>query len=129
MKKTGLLLLLLILAPFSLALGVGSATLHSAIGEKLHLEMPLLGADNLTNEELLLGIAGSREYQAMNIVREPFHHALRFTIARDNSGNATLLITSTQPVSEPYLHFVLQVTTPGKTLIKDIAVLLDTPNL
>lgn len=128
MKKMTLFVLLL-LSPFTLALGLGNAVVHSAIGEKLLLEIPLLGSEELSKEEILIRIASPRDYQNLNVAYEAFHHSLRFTMVSSRQGSTTLVVTSTQPVTEPYLHFVLQLTTPDKTLLKDIALLLDTPQL
>lgn len=127
MKKT-LLLLLIIFSPVSFALGLGQAKLHSALGEKLSVEIPLLGVENLSNEEILSSLASVADFQRLNIERHNIHNDLRFQLVR-KARTSFIQISSSKPVNEPYIQFVVQVSTPQKTLLRDVTLLLDTPNI
>jgi len=61
MKKYGLLFLLL-LSPLAQAIGIGSLTAHSALGERLLAEVPLLNAEHLSNKDIIIRVASAKEH-------------------------------------------------------------------
>lgn len=123
-----LLLLLAFFSPLTLALGLGQVSLQSALGENLLIEIPLLGVEDISNEEIITTLASTQDYQKLNIERTSLHNELRFALNRTGK-NALLKITSQRVINEPYLQFVVQITTPQKTLLREVTVLFDTPKL
>ncbi len=126
MKKYCLLFLLLV-SPLTFAIGIGSLTTHSALGEKLLAEVPLLNAEHLSNKEILISIASIEEHQTLQVPFHYFSHSLRFTLVREDDAKAILLISSTQVVTEPYLQFLLKITTPEERLLKELSTLINMP--
>ena len=55
-------ILLLGLSTQLMALGLGSPKLKSVIGEPLNMEIPILGADRLTENELIFKLADQKDY-------------------------------------------------------------------
>lgn len=121
-----LLMILCCIANVSFALGIGNATVHSAIGEKLVLELPLLGSDGLKQEDALISIGNQADYQALAVNQEYFHHDLRFNLLSTDQAKAVIMVSSNKAVNEPFVHFVIKITTPKETLLRDVMVLLDT---
>ena len=128
MKQLLLCLLLLASNPL-LAIGAGTITVHSHLGQPLMLEMPLRGLGDLTDEQISIAIADLADYRKLGVEFSHSHQQLRFALLRKNDSEPLLLITSSQPIIEPYLDFVLHIKTPDNQLLKTITVLLDTPPL
>ena len=55
-------------------------------------------------------------------------NALRFEVAEGDDG-ATLRITSKQPMTEPYVDFIVEVLWPEGRLMKRFTVLLNPPGV
>lgn len=121
-------LFLLLLSPLTMAIGIGSVTVHSALGERLLAETPLLNAEHLSNEEILVRIATIKEHQTLEIPFSYFSNSLRFTLVRDDDAKAILIISSTQPVTEPYLRFLVNIRTPEERLLKELSLLINMPS-
>lgn len=109
-----------------LALGLGSPHSETVIGEKLHIEIPLIGIGDLTDEDLKIAIAKPETYKKLDIDMEAFHQTLQFAITRE-AEKTTLVINSTQSINEPYVHFLVEIHWPTGSVLKDVSVLLDAP--
>lgn len=107
------------------ALGLGQTVSYTVLGERLLAEIPILGIDELGNEEVLISIANPDEYKNLHTHYETFHRSLRFTLSREPMAQGKIIITSLQPITEPFLQFVLKITTPKETLLKPTTLLLD----
>lgn len=123
-----LLLLLAFFSPLSMALGLGQASLQSKLGQPLLLEIPILGVESLSKDEIIASLASLQDYQKMQVERTAMHNDLRFNVIKKGS-NASLKISSQRAINEPYLELVVQITTPQKTLLRELTVLFDTPAL
>lgn len=121
-----LITLTLICSSQAFAIGLGKPTLHSALGEKLFIEIPVMGISNVDKDSLLFTVAPMETYQELGVDFHPSHHTLRFSTIPDSNGGLTLLVVSTQPINEPLLNFVIKMSTPAVEVIKEVSILLDT---
>lgn len=121
------LVFLLLFSPFSLAIGIGTITMHSVLGEQLLAEVALINAAHLSEQDILIQVASPDEHQARQIPYHHFSHHLKFTLLRNTNEQTIVLITSKQTLNEPYLHFLLQLSTPDKRLLKEITLLTALP--
>ncbi len=110
----------------AMALGLGTPSSNTLLGQPLHIEIPILGIGNLTDEDIKVAIAKQATYQKMGIDFEAFHSTLQFSIIRDEKG-ATLAIDSPKNINEPYAHFLVEIISPTGSVIKEVSVLLDAP--
>lgn len=108
------------------ALGLGTPASQTVLGDLLYVEMPIIGIGDLNDEDLRIGIAGNEAYEKMNIDKSPSDNNLRFAIQR-TGDKTSLIITSTQVIKEPYVHFLVELVSPNGTVLKDVSLLLDTP--
>lgn len=128
MKQLLAIVLLLASTPL-LAIGTSAPEVHSALGEPLLLIIPISGTSDLTDQQMQFSLADLETYKKLGITFEHSHQLLRFEAVRDENNDTTLKVTTREPIHEPYLHFVLRIKTPTNQLIKDVPVLLDTPEL
>ncbi|MGO4310113.1 FimV family protein [Pseudomonas sp. KB_15] len=108
------------------ALGLGEITLHSALNQPLRAEIALVDAAGLEEDELSVRLATADEFSRAGVDRVFFLDNLKFTpVLR---GNRSLIqVTSSKPVSEPFLNFLVQLNQPNGRLLREYTVLIDPP--
>src|SRR5579875_1436722 len=117
-------LLALASAP-ALAMQLGQIQVKSALNEPLVAEIPLK-PDNLAElQGLTVGLASNQDFARAGLTRSGVDDLLRFQVVTDSSGSKVILVTSTQPITDPYLDFLLQVNTRQGKQVREFVVLLD----
>jgi len=109
------------------ALGLGDIELDSALNEKLDAEIELFDADGLQPTEILVSLASADDFERVGVERFFFLTDLRFEVAYGRDGVTHVQVTSTQPVTEPYLNFLVEVLWPSGRMLKEYTLLLDPP--
>ncbi|MFC5578458.1 FimV/HubP family polar landmark protein [Lysobacter niabensis] len=123
------LALLAILASFSAsALGLGQIEVKSRIGQPLLAEIPIVTSDPSELEQLQVALASPETFARIGL-RPPIGiiAELQFTQALDARGNPVIRVTSTQPVGEPLLTFLVEVDWGQGRLVREYSALVDTP--
>ncbi|MCZ6642407.1 MAG: hypothetical protein O7F71_12585 [Gammaproteobacteria bacterium] len=109
------------------ALGLGEIELDSALNERLVAEIELLDASGLQPTEIIVSLASNEDFKRIGVERFFFLTDLRFKVVYGSGGGATVAVTSSRPISEPYLNFIVEVMWPSGRLLKEYTVLLDPP--
>ncbi|MCH8140000.1 MAG: hypothetical protein IH908_00225, partial [Proteobacteria bacterium] len=117
----------LIVASQASALGLGEIELDSALNERLDAKIELLDASGLQPTEIIVSLASNEDFVRVGVERFFFLTDLRFQVTYGSGGGATVLVTSSRPISEPYLNFIVQVMWPSGRLLKEYTILLDPP--
>ena len=107
------------------ALGLGELTLKSTQNQPLLAEIELLDVKDLTAAEVVPSLAPTEEFTKAGVQRAAFLDDLRFTPVINPEGKSVLRVTSSQPLSEPFVKFLVQVMWPNGRLLRDYSVLLD----
>ncbi|WP_030130064.1 FimV/HubP family polar landmark protein [Pseudomonas sp. QTF5] len=108
------------------ALGLGEITQHSALNQPFNADIALEDAGGLQEGELSVSLATVDEFSRAGVERVFFLNDLKFTpILR---GNRSLIrVTSSKPVKEPFLNFLVQLNQPNGHLLREYTVLIDPP--
>ena len=108
------------------ALGLGEITLYSALNQPLRADIALVDAAGLEENELSVSLATADEFSRAGVDRVFFLDNLKFTpVLR---GHRSLIqVTSSKPVSEPFLNFLVQLDQPSGRLLREYTVLIDPP--
>ncbi len=108
------------------ALGLGEITQHSALNQPFNADIALVDAGGLEEGELSVSLATADEFSRAGVERVFFLNDLKFTpILR---GNRSLIrVTSSKPVKEPFLNFLVQLNQPNGRLLREYTVLIDPP--
>lgn len=109
------------------ALGLGDLTLKSTLNQPLNAEIELLDARDLNAAQVISSLATSADFAKAGVDRQAFLDDLTFTPVISASGKSVLRITSTKPVRDPYMKFLVQVLWPNGRLLREYSVLLDPP--
>ena len=107
------------------ALGLGELTLKSTLNQPLVAEIELLDVKDLTVAEVVPSLASPEDFAKAGVDRQAFLNDLTFTPVLNASGKSVLRVTSSKPLSEPMVKFLVQVMWPNGRLLRDYSVLLD----
>jgi pilus assembly protein FimV len=108
------------------ALGLGEITLHSALNQPLRADIALVDAAGLEENQLSVSLATADEFSRAGVDRAFFLNDLKFTpVLRGN--RRVIQVTSSKPVSEPFLNFLVQINQPNGRLLREYTVLIDPP--
>ncbi|MBV7497910.1 peptidoglycan-binding protein [Pseudomonas sp. PDM24] len=107
------------------ALGLGELTLKSTLNQPLVAEIELLDIKDLTAAEVVPSLASPEDFAKAGVDRQAFLNDLTFTPVLNASGKSILRVTSSKPLSEPMVKFLVQVMWPNGRLLRDYSVLLD----
>ncbi|VVQ02015.1 hypothetical protein PS938_02576 [Pseudomonas fluorescens] len=107
------------------ALGLGELTLKSTLNQPLVAEIELLDVKELTAAEVVPNLASPEDFAKAGVDRQAFLNDLTFTPVLNAGGKSILRVTSSKPLSEPMVKFLVQVMWPNGRLLRDYSVLLD----
>lgn len=108
------------------ALGLGELTLKSTLNQPLVAEIELLDVRDLTVAEVVPSLAPVEEFAKAGVDRQAFLDDLTFTpVINANGKKSVVRITSSKPLPEPFVKFLVQVMWPSGRLMRDYSVLLD----
>jgi len=109
------------------ALGLGEATVQSSLNQPLTAEIELVSVGELGVDEILPGLATREEFQRAKVDRVYFLSDLRFEVIENKKGNLAVVLTTSKPVREPFLNFLVEVIWPSGRLLREYALLIDPP--
>jgi len=107
------------------ALQLGQIQVKSALNQPLVAAIPLHPKNLAELEGLSVGLAPAEDFTRAGLQVTPTDQTLRFHVVTDNNGQKLILVTSTQPVTDPYLDFLLQVNTREGKQVREFVVLLN----
>ena len=110
------------------ALGIGEVQVQSALSQPLRAQIPLSDVGDLGAGEVLVRLASAEEYLKAGIERSQFLGDLQFSPELRAAGGSVIRVTSRQPVREPYLNLLLEVTWPNGRQLREFNLLLDPPS-
>lgn len=131
MRKLGLTLVPLILLRSTsvFALGVGDIELHSALNQPLNAEIRLLSATPAELQGLTVALAPEAAFISAGVDRLGLLNQLRFKVIQKSDGSHVIKVTSSQPIREPFLDFLVEVNWSSGRFVREYTVLLDFPVL
>lgn len=117
-------LLLIILPTVVLALEFGEVKLYSYLGEPLDAEVELLGAENYDPERIIVSLASEQEFKRVALDRPLLLSQLQFQVLR-TAANPVIRMTSSEPLSQPSLEFLINLSWPEGKEVRGYTVLLN----
>lgn len=120
---------LAVISPQVDAAGLGRLNVTSGLGQPLRaeLEVTSVGRDELPT--LQVRMAPLAAFRAANLDFNPALTNLRFALDKRPDGGYFVRISSAQPVNEPYLDLMVELTWATGRVIREYTVLLDPPSL
>ncbi len=110
------------------AIGLGDIRSSSHLNQPLNAKIELLSTSAQEAKQVQVRLASADVFNRVGIDRPAYLNSLRFTSTIQN-GKPVILVSSSQPIKEPFLNFLLEVSWPKGQLLKEYTVLLDPPVL
>ncbi len=126
--KLRVLISAMLLAPTAvMGLGLGEIRLNSALNEPLSAEIDLVAATPDEVGNLQAQLASSEVFQRYGLERPAYLNSIEFRVGRGQDGRSVLLVRSRDPISEPFVSFLVDVNWSRGRLLREYTVLLDPP--
>ncbi|MFS2125387.1 FimV family protein [Pseudomonas sp. Pseusp97] len=109
------------------ALELGDISSRAALGQTLSANIDLRGAADLSSEEVVVSLASAEDFERLGVDRNVVTSGLKFTPDVGKNGRGVIHVSSSRPIREPYVNFVLQVVWPQGRLVREFTLLLDPP--
>lgn len=106
------------------ALGLGEMTLASALNQPLDARIELHDTSGLSVEDIKVSLATNAAFQSTGIERFAHLSDLRF-LPEMRDGQLSVRVTSSAPIREPYLDFIVDLARPNGVLRREYTLLLD----
>jgi pilus assembly protein FimV len=111
------------------AAGLGKLTMLSALGQPLHAEIELVSVSAQEMAGLTARLASPEDYQKRNLQYSGALAGARVSVEKRADGRPYLRITSTRPVSEPFIDLLVELSWPSGRLVREYTALLDPPGV
>lgn len=108
-------------------LGLGDLKTESALNEEFSGQIELFSVPKGELDGILVELAAPAAFAKAGVERFFGLSSLRFETLRLPNGKAVIKVTSTTPVNEPFLDFLIEVNWSKGRIIKEYTVLLDPP--
>jgi pilus assembly protein FimV len=108
--------------------GLGKLTVLSSLGQPLRAEIELTSVSNDEAGGLVAKLAPVEAFRTANIDFNPALMSLRFAVEQRN-GRQLIRVTSSQPVNEPFVDMLLELSWNGGKLVREYTFLLDPADL
>ena len=118
----------LLLASQSWALGLGDIRLNSALNEPMRAEIELLAATPEELNNLTIQLASQETFERYDLDRPLFLSRMQFRLIKSGSADGNIVsITSQEPITEPFVTFLVEAVWSRGRLLREYTVLLDPP--
>lgn len=117
----------LVLSPYASALGLGEVKLKSTLNQPLEAEVKLLDTRDLTAEQILVALASPADFERNGVDRLFFYTEFQFQVDLAAADGPKVVITSRNPVREPYLNFLVEARWTAGRLLREYTLLMDLP--
>ena len=110
------------------ALGLGDIRLSSALNEPLRAEIELLSATPEELDNLTVALASADTFERYGLDRPLYLTRVEFKILRSGSIDGNIVsVRSLNPVTEPFITFLVEATWSRGRLLREYTLLLDPP--
>jgi len=110
------------------AAGLGKLTVLSALGQPLRAEIELTTTAGEDVSSLAVKLASPEAFRAANIEFNPALLSLRFNVEQ-RAGRQFIRVSSAQPLNEPFVDMLLELSWSNGRLVREYTFLLDPAEL
>ncbi len=128
MRRLALLLGTCLFMPFANlhALGMGDIDVHSGLNQPLDATIQLLSVDEAELVQLEVFLASKEAFERLGLERLSVLQHLEFKVITD-LGVSFVKVSSSVPIREPFLDFILTVSWANGQMLREYTLLLDPP--
>ena len=111
------------------AAGLGRLTVLSALGQPFRGEVDLVSLKRDEAASLSVKIAGVEAFRQADLPYTAYIGTLRVSIERRSSGEPYVQVTATQPLNEPFVDFLIELSWSSGRLVRAYTALVDPPTV
>jgi pilus assembly protein FimV len=115
----------LLVSGIASATGLGGMAVSSNLGQPLKAEIELVAVDKADRNSIIAKLASVEAFKAAGIDYPYALPKLKFVIVNRDSAQPRVIITSDQPVNEPFVTLLVEVAWPSGKLMREYTFLLD----
>ncbi len=109
------------------ALGLGDIQPHSALNQHLKANIEFTSVSLEELDKLTVTLASPEAFERMKIDRLPLLRKLYFDVVKEAVGKPYIKVSSAEPIREPFLNFLLEVSWSNGQILREYTLLLDPP--
>ncbi len=126
-KQRLLTLACLFLPSMVWAAGLGKLSVLSALGAPLRAEIEVVSLQQGEGDTLSVKLASAAAFRQASVELNGALLAVKFAIERRSSGEYFVVLTSTQPINEPFIDMLVEFGWSSGRLVREYTFLLDPP--
>ncbi len=111
------------------ALALGRIVVQSALGEPLRAEIDVPDINPDEAASLRVGLASGEAFRAAGMDFNPALTSLQISLQRRANGSAFLRLSSSRPVTEPFVDMIVEANWASGRIVRDYTLLFDPPSL
>lgn len=125
LKLLGLVVALALSTTVS-AMGLGGINVQSALGQPLKADIELVSLNKAEKASLVARLASADAYKGAGL-EYPYGNKFKFSVESRADGSSYLKASSAQPVNDPFVSMLVEVTWSSGKLLREYTFLLDPP--
>ena len=131
MRKSLLKLLWIVVAStlstYVSAVGMGGINVASALGQPLKADIELVAVNKAEKTSLVARLASPDIYKGTGL-EYPYGNKFRFQVESRANGEPYLKVSSAQPINDPFVSLLVEITWSSGKLLREYTFLLDPPD-
>lgn len=108
--------------------GLGKLSVYSGIGQQLNAEVALTATPGEMGS-MSAKLASHEAFREAGIEYMSVLSDVRITLDKNAAGQPVLKLTTLRPISEPFLHFLVELSWTSGRMVREYTFLLDPPEL
>lgn len=108
------------------ALALGVVELQSALNQPLDARIPIHRVNVEDIDDIRVTLGDKAAFARAGLERSFVLSSLQFKVVQTTSGETYIDVSSKDPIREPYLNFIVDVSSPSGRMMREYSVLLDT---
>ncbi len=108
--------------------GLGKLSVYSGIGQQLNAEVAL-SATAAEMNSMTAKLASHEAFREAGIEYMSLLSDVRINLDKNAAGQPVLKLTTLRPISEPFLHFLVEISWTSGRMVREYTFLLDPPEL
>lgn len=108
--------------------GLGKLSVYSGIGQQLNAEVALTATPGELNS-MSAKMASLDAFREAGVEYTSVMSDVRISLEKDAAGQPILKLTTVRPVTEPFLHFLVELSWTSGRMVREYTFLLDPPEL
>ena len=109
------------------SLGMGELDLKSNLNQRFDGEITLNNLNGLQIDEVIPNLGSQKDFDRVGVDRDYHLTDLRFKVVQRETGDMVIHVTSSKPIIEPFLNFIVEVIWPTGRILREYTMLLDPP--